>query len=234
MCRSARDAALLLEAMTGRPAHDSAVKVRALRIGIPRGVFYDGLDSQVQKAVDDAIATVAKLTAGARDVRLPTLTPSRDLPDLPETYLRIIAAEAYTFHEQRVREHADWYHPGTLRSIRMGASVSAADYIRARQEMERLRADIPTLFAASDLLITPTSPGPAFPFGETRLVFLRNTAPWNLLGLPTISIPCGFTSEGMPVGLQITGAAGRDDAVLALAGAYQNVTDWHKRHPAIS
>jgi Asp-tRNA(Asn)/Glu-tRNA(Gln) amidotransferase A subunit family amidase len=99
--------------------------------------------------------------------------------------------------------------------------------------MDLLRAN-PMLFGEADLLITPTAPGAAFPFGKGSLVFLRNTAPWNLLGLPTISIPCGFTTEGLPIGVQITGPAGRDDAVLALAIAYQSATDWHTRHPQLS
>jgi aspartyl-tRNA(Asn)/glutamyl-tRNA(Gln) amidotransferase subunit A len=100
--------------------------------------------------------------------------------------------------------------------------------------MDRLRADNRALFTDADVLITPASPGAAFPFGERRLVFLRNTAPWNLLGLPAISIPCGFTRDGLPIGLQIIGAAGRDDSVLALATAYQNATDWHERRPPLS
>src|SRR5688572_30189341 len=99
--------------------------------------------------------------------------------------------------------------------------------------MDRLRAASGEMFSDVDLLITPTAPGAAFPFGERRLVYLRNTAPWNLLGLPTVSIPCGFTPDGLPVGLQITGAAGRDDAVLALAAAYQQTTDWHARRPPV-
>jgi aspartyl-tRNA(Asn)/glutamyl-tRNA(Gln) amidotransferase subunit A len=163
---------------------------------------------------------------------LPPLAPSKDLPVLPETYIRIIGAEAYAFHQEMLKAHPDRYNAGTRKSIEGGAATSAADYIRARQEMQRLRAESARLFSDADLLITPTAPGAAFEFGERRLVFLRNTAPWNLLGLPSISIPCGFTTGRLPIGLQITGAAGRDDAVLALAAAYQKTTDWHTRRPA--
>jgi aspartyl-tRNA(Asn)/glutamyl-tRNA(Gln) amidotransferase subunit A len=100
--------------------------------------------------------------------------------------------------------------------------------------MERLRGESGRLFAEADLLVTPASPGPAFEYGKPAgLIFLRNSAPWNLYGLPSISIPCGFTSAGLPVGLQITGQAKRDDMVLALADAYQQSTDWHKRRPAL-
>ena len=233
MCRSARDAAVMLEALTGKAVRDTAVNVRRLRLGVPRTLFYDDVDPEVEKAVATATNTLGSMTAGAQDVVLPVLARSSDLPDLPETYVRVISAEAYAFHQQMLRAHPERYDSGTRKSIEGGAAISAADYIRARREMEGLRSDTNRWFAAADLLITPTAPGAAFPFGERRLVFLRNTAPWNLLGLPSVSIPCGFTREGLPVGLQITGAAGRDDAVLALAAAYQKATDWHTRRPPI-
>jgi aspartyl-tRNA(Asn)/glutamyl-tRNA(Gln) amidotransferase subunit A len=233
MCRTARDTAIMLEVLSGKPVRDSAVNVKTLRLGIPRAVFYESIEPEVAKSVSAATEVLSRITAGAREVVLPPLPPAPNVPDLPETYIRIIAAEAYAFHQQMLREHPDRYHAGTRKSIEMGAPVTAADYIRARREMERLRSNLEPWFAGADLLITPTAPGAAFRFGSGRLVFLRNTAPWNLLGLPAISIPCGFTSEGLPVGLQITGAAGRDDAVLALAAAYQRATDWHERRPPL-
>jgi aspartyl-tRNA(Asn)/glutamyl-tRNA(Gln) amidotransferase subunit A len=233
MCRTARDASLMMEVLAGKPMRESPANVQKLRLGIPRAVFYEGIDPEVAKFVADATATLAKLTAGAKEVVLPVLAPSKDLPDLPETYIRIISAEAYAFHRDMLRAHPERYNAGTRKSIEGGASVSAPDYILARQQMDRLRGASTEMFRDIDVLITPTAPGAAFEFGERRLVYLRNTAPWNLLGLPAVSIPCGFTAGGLPVGLQITGAAGRDYTVLALAQAYQKVTDWHRRHPPV-
>jgi len=230
MSRSARDAALMMEALTGRAVRETAVNVKSLRLGVPRTPFYNDIDVEVSKAVADATDTLRRITAGVRDVASPDLAPSKDLPMLPESYTRVIGAEAYAFHQEMLKAHADRYHSGTRKSIEGGAAISAADYIRARRGMERLRAESGRLFSGADLLITPTAPGAAFEFGMGRLVFLRNTAPWNLLGLPAVSIPCGFTTGGLPIGLQITGASGRDDAVLALAEAYQKATDWHTRH----
>ena len=231
MCRTARDASLMLAVLSGKPLHD--VPTRQLRLVIPRAVYYDGVDAEVQKAVSAATASLAKLSAGVRDVVLPRLAASRELPDLPETYTRIISAEAHAFHRDMLRTNAGLYNAGTRKSLEGGAAVTAADYILARREMDRLRAASGAIFADTDLLITPTARGAAFEFGEGTLVYLRNTAPWNLLGLPAVSIPCGFTAGGLPIGLQITGAAGRDDAVLALAAAYQRVTDWHSRRPPV-
>lgn len=231
MCRAARDAAIVLEAMSGKALRESAVKVATLRLGVPRAVFYEGLDPEVEKAVAAATGVLSGLTRGAVPVVLPVLPPFPRMPDLPDTYSRIITAEAHAFHREMLAAHPDRYDAGTRQSIESGAAIMAADYILARREMDRLRAQAHQWFPGVDLLITPTAPGPAFEFGPRRLVFLRNTAPWNLLGFPTISIPCGFTAEGLPAGLQITGPAGRDDAVLALAEAYQKATDWHSRRP---
>ena len=125
------------------------------------------------------------------------------------------------------------YHPDTRTTIELGKPISAADYVLDRREMERLRATATALlFKDVDLLITPTASGPAFKLGsQPSLVFLRNTAPWNLYGLPTISIPCGFSQSGLPIGLQITGAPDRDDTVLSLAAAFQDEMDFHHRRP---
>jgi aspartyl-tRNA(Asn)/glutamyl-tRNA(Gln) amidotransferase subunit A len=100
--------------------------------------------------------------------------------------------------------------------------------------MERLHATATALlFKDADVLITPTTPGPAFKLGsQSSLVFLRDTAPWNLYDLPTISIPCGLSQSGLPIGLQITSAPDRDDTVLSLATAFQAETDFHRRRPS--
>jgi aspartyl-tRNA(Asn)/glutamyl-tRNA(Gln) amidotransferase subunit A len=229
MCRNARDVAVVLGVIGRRRV--AIEPARRFRLGVPRGVFFDDLDPQVEKAVAAALKALSGVTAGAQDMVLPALPPSPELPSVPLPYSRIITAEAYAFHEEMLRRHPDRYHPGTRKSIESGAAVTAGDYIRARREMDLLRAGSRRLFEKVDLLITPTAPGAAFPFGQGRLVYLRNTAPWNLYGLPTMSIPCGFTAGGLPIGLQITGPAGADANVLGLAEAYQLVTRWHTQRP---
>lgn len=231
MCRSAQDACVVAGVMSGANFHFRG-SVKGLRLGVPRRPYFEKLHPEVDGAVAAAIRDLAAITAGARDVDLPALPPFPDMPDLPLAYSVVIVAEAYAFHEEMLKRSPDRYHPGTRRSIESGAAMSAAEYIRARRELERLRAGSGRLFAEADVLITPTAPGPAFELGSRPgLVFLRNTAPWNLYGLPSISIPCGFSKGGLPVGLQITGPAGRDDVVFGVAAAYQGVTDWHTRRP---
>jgi Asp-tRNA(Asn)/Glu-tRNA(Gln) amidotransferase A subunit family amidase len=125
-----------------------------------------------------------------------------------------------------------------LRRIRSGAQITAAAYIQRRQELDRERRRAHDFFAEVDLLVTPTTPIPAPAIPDLRkdpealrpaeLVLLRNTRPFNVWGLPAISVPCGFTKSGLPIGLQIAGPRWREDLVLRLARAYEQATEWHK------
>jgi len=237
MCRSARDAATVLTVIGGGGVDTEAraMPAKKLRLGVPKGTEWRATDPGVRDAVDGALKLLGGLCQGVEEVELPALPPSPQLPILPLTYSTIIQAEAYAFHEDMLKRRPERYHAGTRRSIENGAKVGVGEYARALREMERLRSDIGRVFERVDLVITPTAPGAAFELGTTAdLVFLRNTAPWNLYGLPTISVPCGFTAGGLPIGLQITGGAGQDDKVLRLADVYQQATDWHKRRPRLS
>jgi aspartyl-tRNA(Asn)/glutamyl-tRNA(Gln) amidotransferase subunit A len=233
MCRSARDAAPVFAAIA--PNADMPMgSSKSLRLGVPREVFWEGLHDEVKGGLGEALTALGRLTAGVQDVKLPELPTAPELPELPLPYTRIITAEAYAFHEEMLKRAPQKYHSGTRKSIENGARVTTAEYIRAAQEMNRLRAASGGLFQDADLLVTPSAPAPAFRFGEKAgLIFLRNLAPWNLYGLPSISIPAAFNGAGLPIGLQITGPAGRDDLVIALAAEYQRATDWHSRRPPV-
>jgi len=121
--------------------------------------------------------------------------------------------------------------------------VTAAAYIEAHRELDRLRRLVGNSFSSVDLLITPTAPRtqmtieegaiPDVPQPGVPSLALRNTQPFDIFGLPAISIPCGFTHDGMPIGLQIAGPPFGESRVLALAHAYQQATDWHTRQPPV-
>jgi aspartyl-tRNA(Asn)/glutamyl-tRNA(Gln) amidotransferase subunit A len=241
MCRGARDCGIMLSAMAGSPSgyarnpqaeNAGSPDLKRLRMGVPRAFFFDRVQPEVLQAVETAIGVCGKMARGVEDVTLPVLAKSDAMAVFPLVYSNIITAEAYAYHEEIVRRTPEAYHPWTRRSIEGGASVSTPAYIRARNELDALRAGHERLFACVDLLLTPTAPGTAFEFGTTPdLIYLRNAAYWNIYGLPSISIPCGFGSDGLPIGLQITGRAGADDMVCAVADAYQAATDWHRRRP---
>jgi len=245
LCRSATDAALLLEAIAGfdplepssidRPTerYANAVGDRSgsLRIGLVRRPYFDHLDPEIEAAVNAAIEELARITAGVREVELP----------YTNVLLTIASAEAYAFHKPYFTQTPQLYQPMTRRRLEQGASISAADYINARREMERLRARADSAFSNVDLLVTPTTAitpisiesgylDPPLPSDGTPVEF-RNTHMFDVLGLPAISVPCGFTRDGMPIGLQIAGPRFGESRVLTLAHAYQQVTDWHARFP---
>jgi aspartyl-tRNA(Asn)/glutamyl-tRNA(Gln) amidotransferase subunit A len=154
------------------------------------------------------------------------------------------AAESYAYHAENVAKNPELFQPETLRRIRAGERVTAGEYIGRRQELERARRDIREVFAAVDVLLTPTTPIPAPAIAELKanpdalrpaeLKLLRNTRPFNVWGLPAISVPCGFTQSGLPIGLQMAGPHWREDLVLQLAYAYEQATAWHKRQCSIT
>jgi Asp-tRNA(Asn)/Glu-tRNA(Gln) amidotransferase A subunit family amidase len=155
----------------------------------------------------------------------------------------VLRAEAHAFHQDQVAKVPELYQPQTLERIRGGAEVGTVAYVNARRRLDQLRRSIPRTFENVDLVITPTTPVPPFTISELlakpdqlrarEIITLRNTRPFNALGLPTISVPCGFTSGGLPIGMQIAGRPGDEATVLRLADAYERATDWHNRRPAV-
>jgi len=220
MTRTALDAALLLEGMTGRRC-PLTTRVAAWRLGVVRRMFFDGIDREVGQAVEEAIRTLGRLTAGVREVALPALPP-----------MPIIRAEAWAYHEPELSGRSGLYHPRTLREIREGEPVRVGEYARALRDLDRARRQIAEVFRDVDVLVTPACPLPACRFGSNPdFIYLRNSMPFNFFGIPAASIPCGFTSEGLPVGLQLAGPALGEARVLSLAHAYEAVTDWVRRVP---
>jgi aspartyl-tRNA(Asn)/glutamyl-tRNA(Gln) amidotransferase subunit A len=244
LCKTVEDAALLLGVIAGFdeldpttvdvpvPDYSLALKMPSarLRLGVPRIPFFDGLDPEIANAVDVAIEKIRKLAASIREVQLP---PS-DVP-LDQLYAKVRSPEAYAYHSQWITESPDKYQPATRqRIIQDAAAVSAADYAQARRQLDLLRKQVKKIFTIVDLLITPTMPTPPVTIAEgtnPTAVSIRNTSPFDVLGLPTISVPCGFTSSGLPIGLQITGAPFAESTVLSMAHAYERATDWHNMHP---
>ena len=245
MCRTVADAALLLGAIAGYDPRETTsidapvpdytralrTKVSGLRLGTPRALFFDQLNPEISAAVDKAIDVLSKLTSGVQDVRL----PAYENPP-------VLAAEAYAYHLPYFSKTPELYQPFTRARIESGAKISAPAYIQGRRELDRLRRAVEETFATVDLLITPTTPVPPASIEDAKLDVppagnvpssLRNTAPFDIYGLPTISIPCGFTSSGLPIGIQISGPHLGELQVLALAHAYEQATDWHTRRPAL-
>jgi aspartyl-tRNA(Asn)/glutamyl-tRNA(Gln) amidotransferase subunit A len=182
--------------------------------------------------VNNAMTVLNGISAGAREVTLPA-TPN----------FAPLLAESYAWHEDYLADESNHgaYDPVTLERLLAAGNVSAADYIRAQQDMIRARNTISDVFNEVDVLVTPTAPGlperidqainPAQASGAEPST--RNTAPFNLYGIPTISIPIGFSSDGLPIGLQISSARLREDVMFSLAHAFQQASTWHLRAPEL-
>jgi len=242
ICRTVADAATLLSGIAGYdpqeitsidapvPDYTQALRMKtsALRLGIPRALFYERLDPEIDAAVKDAIEALRKLTAGARDVELPVI------PGLP-----VLAAEAYTYHEPYFSKTPDLYQRLTRERLEIASKITMEAYVRGRRELDRLRRAVTAVFSEVDLLITPTTPVPPATIESAETdrgasgtsSSLRNTSPFDVYGLPTISVPCGFTNSGLPIGLQISGPNFAETRLLALAHAYEQSTNWHTRKP---
>jgi aspartyl-tRNA(Asn)/glutamyl-tRNA(Gln) amidotransferase subunit A len=237
------DAAIVLQAIAGYdPADITSANVPVvdyvsacgeaarLRVGVPRAYFFDELDADVSAAVERALQELAASDAEIKEVQLEVSTDRM-----------LQAAESYAFHAENVRQTPELYQAETVRRIRSGETVSAGDYIQCKRDLEESRRGIAKGFADVDVLITPTMPMPAPAIAELKanpdalrpaeLRLLRNTRPFNVWGLPAISVPCGFTENGLPIGLQIAGPHWREDLVLQVAQRYEQMTEWHKRRP---
>jgi aspartyl-tRNA(Asn)/glutamyl-tRNA(Gln) amidotransferase subunit A len=243
LARSVADSALIMSALAGfdpldpmsidggpsdyRKAIDGAVS--KLRIGIPRKPFFDDLDPEIKTAVENAIAVIGTLTAGTADVTLPEA----------QTFPALLG-EAYAYHAEYVVDAArsKLYQPVTLQRILNGSKIPLPVYVEARRQMAILRNRAPEIFSRVDLLVTPTTmrmpPTIASVTSDpSDVALIRNTVPFNVLGIPTISVPCGFSRAGLPIGLQISGPRLGEAWVLALAHAYERATEWHRRAAAV-
>ena len=236
MTRTVRDAAVLLDVLARSSTTASlSDSVSALRIGVARKGFFDDLQADVASCIEEALAVITKLVAEVREVHFEV-----------GGHRTIFNAEIYEYHEQVAAKAPELYGPHTLARIRKCAGISATAYIRAQRELETQRRAAESVFEEVNLVITPTVPVAApriselQRLGEAKLRdfetkhLLRNTSPFSVLYWPSISVPCGFTREGLPVGMQISGKPGEDDNVLRLAYAYEQATRWYLYAPRIA
>ena len=259
MCRYVHDVALMMNCLAGYDPRDVHSEnrsvsdytdgleqpVRGHRAGIPKQHFFDELDPEVERIVREAVKVLEGL--GVEIVEL-------DLPSAPtghEVTLTLLTAEAGEFHQERLAAHREDYGVDVRELLEDGLALSATDYVKTVRVREIVRREFSQAFEEVDCILSPTAPVPA-PLRSThdlsggsesnriRPRLTRNTRLINLLGLPSISVPCGFVQvedstsvEGLPVGLQITGRWWSEKTLLQVAHAYERATPWHtvKREP---
>jgi aspartyl-tRNA(Asn)/glutamyl-tRNA(Gln) amidotransferase subunit A len=235
LTRSVADAALLLGALSGQAMAVPGWR-RGLRLGVARGYFFDGLQPDVEAAVEAALDTLRGLGATLVEVAWPSVALSNSAT------WTIILAEASAYHRPWFRERPQDYSDSTRADLELGERVAASDYIQAQRTRTVLKHELDDILAGVDALVTPmlaitpprigqTSVEVGGKVKEVNPVFIRLADPFNLTGLPAISVPCGFGRDGLPIGLQI--AATTESAVLQIAQAYESATDWHTRRPPL-
>jgi aspartyl-tRNA(Asn)/glutamyl-tRNA(Gln) amidotransferase subunit A len=255
LARTVRDAALLLGVIAGhdpldatssrRPVPDylAALEggVKGLRIGVAGGFYADGLDTEVSRALDEAVAALRGLGAAVEAVAVPDPGPM-----VAACSNVMVRAEAAVIHSRILKERPGELQPAVRERMAPGLTVTASEYLQGQRLRARFtREFIDDVFARIDVLATPTIPEPAPALaaakaGSTADVirrmgrFSRLTRPFNTLGLPALSLPCGTSADGRPLALQLVGRP-FDEATLLRAGhAYESATAWHRRRPALS
>jgi aspartyl-tRNA(Asn)/glutamyl-tRNA(Gln) amidotransferase subunit A len=245
MTRTVTDAAFMLQILAGHDARDpgSASQpvsdytaqldsgIRGKKIGVAREFFFEDCDPEVTSAVEAALDVFCGLGATVQDITLPDMQAARAAGTV------ILFAEAAAYHAADLRERPHAFSDEVRALIEMGGFYTAVQYVQAQRLRRRLTAETRQALATYDAIVMPTSPVPATPItpdppGHAALR-PRNTLPFDFISLPAISVPCGFTRAGLPVGLQIVGKAFDEAGVLRVARAYEQATAWHNRYPVL-
>jgi len=246
MTRTVEDAAIVLQAIAGRDADDASTVgepvpdymqmlrqgVQGLRIGIAKEFFFENLHPEVESAVRSAIGLLGEMGADLTEADVPLIS------EIPGGVTAIMLPEALAYHQKWMSERPDDYGDDVRYRLELGATFLAVHYVQAQRFREMaVAAWREEVFPKVDLIVTPTTPITARPIeeGDLQVTFnlIRFTNPLNFLGVPAISIPCGFTGEGLPVGLQLVGRWWDEASVLRAAYAYEQATDWHERRAPI-
>jgi aspartyl-tRNA(Asn)/glutamyl-tRNA(Gln) amidotransferase subunit A len=250
MAHTAEDVAIAMNAMAGydprdansadHPREDYVAQLRmdakGLRIGVPSDDYiWSVVHPEVKTAFDASIRELESLGAAVETIAIGNLEPLAIAQNV------MTLAEATSYHSVRIRSRPELFHPAIRRKIESGLFLPAEAYVKALRIRNLFEHRFAGLFETFDLLATPTTHIPAPEFGQAFVQSangdistresVRFTRLFNPNGLPAISIPNGFSAEGMPIGLQLVGKRLADGLVTGVAHAYQQTTDWHLRRP---
>ena len=248
MTRTVEDTAFMLQAIAGHDPRDPTSSrapvpdysrslredIRGVKIGLPRHYFFDddpSVSREVVAKVEQAVAVLEELGAHVEEVTLPSLDYVRAANSV------IMVSEAFAYHEPNLKTRPQDFGQIVRGRFRIGGLMSASDYLQAQRVRTWARRDFAEVMKTVDYLVTPTmtQPAPAFegydPISTTRGKSF--TAPFNVTGLPAISVPCGFSENGLPIGMQIAGKPFDEPGVIQAAYTYQQYAGWHEVKPTI-
>lgn len=229
--------------------------IKGLRIGIPEEYFIEGMDREVERSIRDAIKVIGDLGAKTIKISLPhtgyaiatyyilaTSEASSNLARYDGVKYGFRAEKGSDLLDMYMKTRSQGFGSEVKRRIMLGTYALSSGYYeayykKAQQVRTLIKRDFDNAFKTVDVIVTPTSPTPAFRIGEKiedpLQMYLSDifTISVNLAGVPAISIPCGFTSDNLPIGLQLIGKHFDEETILRVAYTYEQSTDWHKRRP---
>jgi aspartyl-tRNA(Asn)/glutamyl-tRNA(Gln) amidotransferase subunit A len=240
LSHTVRDAALLLQVLAGYDPHDPVSEnvpvddylgnldegVKTWRVAMAMGEYVEESNPDVLTGLQNASLVFKNMGAHVEKVDLSWIA------DLATSNSRITQADAAAYHHQRLIEHPDWFGADVLQRLQAGAALSSSEYALARRMQSESHRSFEMFFGKYDLLILPTTPIPAPPIEGTAAIeaarqLTRFTAPFNLTGLPALSVPCGF-SEGLPFGIQMVSQPWSEARLLQAGSAFEKADPWHE------
>jgi aspartyl-tRNA(Asn)/glutamyl-tRNA(Gln) amidotransferase subunit A len=255
LTKCVRDVALVMNAISGfdpldptsleEPAPDFGVsldkRLAGARLGFDRTHFLSLVDPCVRTAFEKALVVLESLGAHIIPVVVPNLEGAMAAAST------ILTVDASSYHQKWLREHSEAYQEDTRMRLQLGELIFATDYIRAMQMRNQFQREVRSVFETHRLsaLISPTHPQPAQKLklspipaekqekDDTPLKWNWHCMPFNVTGQPALSVPCGFSNDGLPIGLQIVGRPLDDETVLQIGNAYEGATEWHQKSPRL-
>jgi len=252
MTRRVEDAALVMNAVAGYDPHDPTSvdlpvpdytrgltgDVKGLRLAVPKEYDEVPIHAEVKKSVWKAIEKLGEMGVTVSEVSWPLYHYHMSIANT------IQMAEASAYHSRLIREQGSKLHPLVRLRLEAGVFISATDYIQAQRARALFYRQSHDLLGKYDLLAGPTLPVTAFEIGVRQInikdkrtpvvpLLTQYTRPFNLNGFPAITVPCGFSESGLPIGLQLVGRPFAEETVLRAAHAYEQATEWHRRRPSL-
>jgi aspartyl-tRNA(Asn)/glutamyl-tRNA(Gln) amidotransferase subunit A len=202
------------------------------RVALAAGEYIEVSDPEVLAALDMAAQAFKELGTKVEKVEMPWLA------ELALANSQMTQADGAAFHLERLKEHPDWFGEDVLQRLRNGAVLSSSEYALARRMQAEGRRRFEMFFEKFDILLLPSTPVPAPLINGTGSLeaarqLTRFTSAFNLTGLPALSVPCGFSQTGLPLGLQIVSKYWAEAKVLQAGHAFEQATEWHKRNPDV-